>query len=673
MRSSRLMPLSVLWGSAYVGCLLFVSGEPLLRDTLSATLFGQLCWLAAIGSVPTTLALGTALRGASSQRTTVVAIVSAIVLLGVAIAWSHTDFLLSGPRWAAHPQRGALRSAMAALLGLAGAAGWLWLVAGMRAVDPGRLAAWLAITAGLIALLSLSIARYRAYDYSIAQAVFPAGSLTATGIFLLVRRWRGAFVLAWVAAAGALIGAGSRMSADWVATGERELIASSRAGSLVTLYVLPHLGTEDTASGEEARCPAPTPKIASAPPGFAPDERRNVILISVDALRKDVFGAMENETEITPELVRAAADGVSFQNATTTYPATLFAIGSAFTGLSPAELYLSPSLPETVFTRARGFVDRQLVILPDVGWFRLPIVTSFLTPGAETHFAKDDARATAVLLDALRQARSDGESVMAWIHYYAPHDPDTSRPSHDFGEGRRNAYLSEVAYFDAQVGLLLRDLREGGWMEDTLVVFFSDHGEALGERRYFGHHVYLDGWMVDVPLVLWHDRLKPARPEVGVSVADIAPTVLQFLGLPQPAGTPAESLLTLDPDAANRSTFSEAFPVRGRALFDSFRLPSLDDATIRERLRSIRVANRGYEPKGAITTDRHRLIHHRSADARFAYERVPGAAERLLRGSEEREQMQSLRHELETWEDQQLERIRCRLRLSGRAPGRSRR
>jgi arylsulfatase A-like enzyme len=178
--------------------------------------------------------------------------------------------------------------------------------------------------------------------------------------------------------------------------------------------------------------------------------------------------------------------------------------------------------------------------------------------------------------------------------------------------------------------------------------------------------------LIDVPLVIWHSDLSPARPLVGVSLADVAPTVLHFLGLPIPSDIAAQSLFTLDPDRTNRPTFSEAFPVRGRELFDSFVLPSLDDASLQERLRSIRVASKGYEPKGAITRDRYRLIHHRAADTTFFYDRETDPKEQLGESAPNSEPSRLLKGELERWEREQLRRIRCRLRLTADQPERSR-
>ncbi len=668
MPSKPFAPMLTLWASAYLGCALFLLVGLLPQGSVSVELLGQLSWLALVGSVPSTLVLGAASRVAGAARSVIVASTVAVIMFVVAIGWEHTDFLLSGPHWMFHPRRQAIRVAMVSALGLLGAGGWLWLILGVRTQRRLRLAAWVALTVMAVGLLTAAIVRYRAYDYSTAQLLFPAGVLCSAIVYLLVRKSPHWLVVPGVAAACLLYGVGSRFDPALVAIGQREVIAHSRAGALATLYVLPHFHDEETWQSSENVCPEPKPVVEESPIGIEPDERRNVIIVTVDALRKDVMGIEVDGRPVTPELSRLAKAGVSFANATSTYPATLFAMGSAFTGLSPAELYLSPSLPDTIFTRSRGHVDQQIAVLPDVSWFRLPIVEQFLAPGVEIAFAPTDAAATGALIARLRAARDEDSSIMAWVHYYSPHDPYQTQPAFPFGKGKKNGYLSEVAYFDRELGRLMRYLDEDGWLDDTLVVFFSDHGEALGEKSYWGHHVYLNAWMVDVPLVLWHARLPSAEPRVGVSLADVAPTVLHFLGLPIPSDIPAQSLFTLDPNLSNRPSFSEAFPVRGRELFDSFRLSALDDASIRARLRSIRIASKGYEPKGAITRGHHRLIHHRGADTTLFYDHETDPEEQRGRSASSGEASKLLRTELDRWEQEQLLRIRCRLQLSEDRP-----
>ena len=659
-----LAPILTLWASAYLGCILFLLVGLRSQASVSIELLGQLSWLALVGSVPTTLVLGGAARLARSPRSVIAASAAAVIALAAAVGWEHTDFLLSGPRWTLHPQRQLVRVAMASAIGLLGAGGWLWLILGARIEQRRRLATWTTCTVVAVALLTVAIVRYRAYDYSMAQLVFPGGALCGAMVYLLVRGSRRWPLILVAAGACLLYGLGSRFDPALIATGQREVIAHSRAAALTSLYVLPHFGREETWSIAGKACPEPRPVVEQSSIGIEPDGRHNVIIITVDALRKDVVGMKREGRAVTPELTRLAKTGVSFANATSTYPATLFAMGSAFTGLSPAEIYLSPALPDTIFARSRAHVDRQLAVLPDVSWFRLPIVGQFLAPGVDIAFAPTDAVATDTLITRLRAARDDDASMMAWLHYYAPHDPYHAHRDLPFGRGKKNAYFSEVARFDQELGRLMQYLDDDGWLEDTLVVFFSDHGEALGENSYWGHHVYLNGWMVDVPLVLWHTQLASSERSVGVSLADVAPTILHFLGLPAPQDMAGQSLFTLDPSLPNRPTFSEAFPVRGRELFDRFRLPALDDATIRARLRGIRIASKGYEPKGAITRGRYRLIHHRGANTTLFYDHESDPKEHLDEGASNREAKELLRSELERWEQEQLRRIQCRLQLT---------
>ena len=668
MPHKSLAPALASWAASYVGCALFLLAGLLPQGSFSFALLGQLFWLALIGSVPTTLVLGAASRMADAPKAAIGASTAAVFLFGLLLGWEHTDFLLSGPQWMLHPQRQTARVAMLSAFALLGAGGWLWLILGARTQRRRSRTLWIALSLVVVGVLMAAVVRYRAYDHSMAQLIFPAGVLSGAMVYLLTRQSRHWPIVVGAAALALLIGVGSRFDPASVATGQREVIAHSRAAALATLYVLPHFTPEQAWSATGHACPEPGALVEQSPIGIEPDERRNVIIITVDALRKDVVGTEVKGRPVTPELTGLANSGVSFSGATSTYPATLFAVGSAFTGLSPAELYLSPALPETIFTRSRAHVDRQFAVLPDVSWFRLPVIEQFLAPGVETDFAQSDARATDALVTRLQAARDDGASLMAWIHYYAPHDPYRAHRTFPFGRGKKNAYLSEVAYFDRELGRLMRYLDEEGWLADTLVVFFSDHGEALGEKSYWGHHVYLNGWMVDVPLVLKHAKLAPSNPRVGVSLADVAPTVLHFLGLPAPTDVPAQSLFTLDPNLESRASFSEAFPVRGQELFDSFRLPALDDASIRARLRAIRAASKGYEPKGAITGDRYRLIHHRGADTTLFYDRRADPGETLDHGAPMPEVAEILRGELERWEAEQLQRIECRLQLTEERP-----
>jgi arylsulfatase A-like enzyme len=110
-------------------------------------------------------------------------------------------------------------------------------------------------------------------------------------------------------------------------------------------------------------------------------------------------------------------------------------------------------------------------------------------------------------------------------------------------------YRAEVAYVDRYVGELIRRLEQEGLYQDSLIVFTSDHGEALGERKFFGHVQQLTDEMIHVPLVVKLPRNDPRRAELEraaagvVTQVDLVPTILDVAGLPPLPGQRGASLL----------------------------------------------------------------------------------------------------------------------------------
>ncbi|MDP6566286.1 MAG: choline-sulfatase [Alphaproteobacteria bacterium] len=92
----------------------------------------------------------------------------------------------------------------------------------------------------------------------------------------------------------------------------------------------------------------------------------------------------------------------------------------------------------------------------------------------------------------------------------------------------RHAYYGAVSYIDDQVGALLDSLQVAGFAEDTIIVFLSDHGEALGERGLWFKRSFFD-CAVQVPLIVSAPNLfAPARCAGNVSLVDLLPTVVDL-------------------------------------------------------------------------------------------------------------------------------------------------
>lgn len=78
------------------------------------------------------------------------------------------------------------------------------------------------------------------------------------------------------------------------------------------------------------------------------------------------------------------------------------------------------------------------------------------------------------------------------------------------GGAFRRAYLDSVRELDRQVEVLIESLGKHGLLRDALVVFVSDHGQALGENGFFGHGHYLHDELIEIPGFAW--SYKDGRP-----------------------------------------------------------------------------------------------------------------------------------------------------------------
>jgi Flp pilus assembly protein TadD len=139
----------------------------------------------------------------------------------------------------------------------------------------------------------------------------------------------------------------------------------------------------------------------------------------------------------------------------------------------------------------------------------------------------------------------EGQPSFTWIHLYEPHYP-YAPPEPFRSQFAADAYAGEVAAVDAALGPILQPILDQGSATDTLVVVTSDHGEALGDHGESTHGIFAYEATLQVPLIVYYPPLfSPGVVDAPVSHVDIAPTILEALGLRAVPGLRGRSLIHL--------------------------------------------------------------------------------------------------------------------------------
>lgn len=285
----------------------------------------------------------------------------------------------------------------------------------------------------------------------------------------------------------------------------------------------------------------------------------NIVWIVADDMSPDI-AALGTPGVRTPHLDRLAQEGARYTRAYATAPVcsasrSAFILGTmqTSTGLHPHDMENPQPLPAP-WRHLPG-------LLREAGWF----VTNATAPGtmrsgrlikkAKTHynFAHDPAEMYDG--DDWRKCRP-GQPFFAQFQIVEPHRPfpipetydpvlfeqmrvPAIYPDHPLVLRDWYAYLRSVEMVDRRVGEILQQLRDEGVLEDTLVIFFADHGRPMPWGKQW---LTVEG--LHVPLLMRGPGAEPGRVEQRLaSLMDLAPTALQLAGLPLPEWMEGRPLL----------------------------------------------------------------------------------------------------------------------------------
>jgi len=325
------------------------------------------------------------------------------------------------------------------------------------------------------------------------------------------------------------------------------------------------------------RFPLGEPKIApqwqevrEEEPGFAAqiaglrraERGYNVIVYYVDTLRSDVA----RDPLVMPNLARFADSSLDFRRAYAAGSDTLRSL-PALTG-GNYDVSFTPN-NDLLRVASKAGYDRQLVIAKSAREFIGKLRPEFRfdhTTDVEDYpkemqvwgYGAQQSTAGPIIdraIEFLGTRSHTAKPFLLWLFNFDQHnwhELDTPYVEQLAAAHRipiENAdqswrYRAIAAGIDAQFGRLIKELEKRKLMDNTVVLFVSDHGEALGRDGFWVHSVFLWDQLIRVPLVIHAPGLGSHRIDARVSLVDVAPTLSRFmLKNPDMTGYQGEDLL----------------------------------------------------------------------------------------------------------------------------------
>ncbi len=334
---------------------------------------------------------------------------------------------------------------------------------------------------------------------------------------------------------------------------------------------------------------------------------RNVVLLTIDALRMDVLGCYGEENLLTPFIDSIQENCIRFTKAHSVGPYTQ----AAMPGILTSSYYLE-------YGRQKKLSDQRTLItqplkkgnVKTAGFHSNPHVSGFFGWNRDWDVFYDsmqdevDDKSPYIKAAQLNQKADtwlssntedpSSDSIFLWLHYMDVHepyipdreyielvDPTLKLTEDDMFDIFKNVllkrdvsnvdnlkllkklYMAHVREIDEAVEDLFSILEKHEILQDTAVIITADHGDEFNEHGGLSHDGKMYSELVHVPLLIYEpERNQNLICDNLVSSLDIAPTILYFFGLKPEPDFEGISLLPLEA-YPEKGVFGEAVDKHG--------------------------------------------------------------------------------------------------------------
>ena len=306
----------------------------------------------------------------------------------------------------------------------------------------------------------------------------------------------------------------------------------------------------------------------SAPVPSSPKASINVVIIVMDAARRDRLSCYGYERDTSPNLTKLTAKSTTYTHAYTPGGWTAPAHASLFTGLfsiahqttqenwrmgdhltTLAEIFKAEGY-ETI-----GIVENAMLNT------RFNFNQGFSSYYESWRFPKEEENVALSLFKKSLVKRNTKKPFFTFINLIEPHSPYKSSGQfyyqfvsdrsvkiednmwREFFLGKKifteneirhlnELYDATLLYVDYLIEKMIQELQMRNLWDETIFIVTSDHGENIGDHGMMDHVFSLHESIIRIPLIIHYPRLFPPgiRHEYPVQLTDIFPTLLEIIG-----------------------------------------------------------------------------------------------------------------------------------------------
>jgi hypothetical protein len=220
-------------------------------------------------------------------------------------------------------------------------------------------------------------------------------------------------------------------------------------------------------------------------------------MLRLETWRRPWFGRLHDSEAILPELFQAAGY---------------------------ATFWVSHNYEECFTHNINGFAR---------GWEQVKLFNS------RTRTRENDRKIADAALASLRQYADDDRRFFGWVFFESPHGRYHAHYDDMPSESKFDRYRQEIRYTDEQLGRIFAYLEESGLVDDTIVIYVSDHGEEFREHGGTRHKSTVYSESTRVPLLVRVPGVTGDVVEEPLSSLYVLPWLL--LHGPDALREPAES------------------------------------------------------------------------------------------------------------------------------------